>query len=79
MRGITSMKMIDFNNWTRLNNLNTPVPKPITDLPVNLHGLLSQLYFVYGLGRLAWFYHRLGEFVLYSFLNGENDYFYENN
>jgi hypothetical protein len=71
------MKMIDFNNWTRLNNLGTPVPKPITDLPVNLHGLLSQLYFVYSLGRLAWFYYRLRELVLYSFLNGGDDYFNE--
>jgi hypothetical protein len=73
------MKMIDFNDWTRLDKLGTPVPKPITDLPVNLHGLLSQLYFVYGLGRLAWFYYRLGELVLYSFLNGEDDYFDEDN
>lgn len=71
------MKMIDFNNWTRLNNLNTPVPKPITDLPVNLHGLLSQLYFVYGLGRLAWFYHRLGD-ELYNILD-KDDYFDEDN
>ena len=71
------MKMIDFNDWTQLNNLGTPVPKPITDLPVNLHGLLSQLYFVYGLGRLAWFYYRLEEFVIYSFINGEDDYFNE--
>jgi len=70
------MKMIDFNDWTRLDKLGTPVPKPITDLPVNLHGLLSQLYF-YDLGRLAWFYYRLGELVLYSFLNGEDDYFNE--
>jgi hypothetical protein len=45
------MKMIDFNNWTRLNNLGTPVPKPITDLPVNLHGLLSQSLFYFRLGR----------------------------
>ena len=72
------MKMIDFNDWTQLNNLGTPVPKPITDLPVNLHGLLSQLYFVYGLGRLAWFYYRLGGPVIYSFLNREDDYFNEN-
>ncbi len=72
------MKMIDFNNWVLLNDLDTPIPKPITDLPVNLHRLLSQLYFAYGLGKLAWFYYRLGELVLYSFLNGEDNYFNEN-
>ena len=74
---IISMKIINCNDWAPRNNLNIPIP--ITDPPVDLHGLLGKLYFVYGLGRLAWFYHRLGEFVLYSFLNGENDYFYENN
>jgi hypothetical protein len=37
------------------------------------------LYFAYGLGKLAWFYYRLGELVLYSFLNGEDDYFDEDN
>lgn len=70
------MKMIDFNNWTRLNNLNTPVPKPITDLPVNLHGLLIKVFFAYSPGRLV--YYRLIELVTYSFLNGEDDYFNEN-
>ena len=73
------MKMIDFNDWTQLNNLGTPVPKPITDLPVDLHGLLSEFYFAYSPGRLAWFYYRLVELVIYSFINGEDDYFDEDN
>lgn len=62
------MKMINCNNWTQRNRLNIPIPT--TDPPVDLQGLLGKLYFAYSPGRLAWFYYRLGEFVIYSFLNG---------
>jgi hypothetical protein len=72
---IISMKMID--NWAPRNKSNIPVPT--TDPPVDLHGLLSEFYFAYSPGRLAWFYYRLVELVIYSFLNREDDYFNENN
>ena len=64
--------MIDCNDWVLRNNLNIPIP--IADLPVDLH----ELFVVYSTGRLVWFYYRLGEFGIYSFLNGENNYFNEN-
>jgi hypothetical protein len=64
---IISMKMISCNNWAPCNQLNIPIP--ITDPPVDLQVLLSKLYFAYSPGRLAWFYYRLGEFVIYGFLN----------
>jgi hypothetical protein len=73
------MKMIDFNNWTPRNNLNTlvPIPIPITNLPVDLRRLLIKVFFAYSPGRLV--YYRLIELVTYSFLNREDDYFNENN
>ena len=49
----------------------------ISDLLVKLNDSL-ELYFAYSSGRLAWFYYRLGELVIYSFLNREDDYFNEN-
>ncbi len=70
------MKIINCNDWAPRNNLNTLVPIPITDLPVDLYRLLIKLYFAYSPGRL--FYYRLVELVIYSFLNRENDYFNEN-
>jgi hypothetical protein len=48
----------------------------ISDLLVKLNDSL-ELYFAYSPGRLAWFYYRLGGPVIYSFLNGEDDYFNE--
>jgi hypothetical protein len=69
------MKIINCNDWAPRNNLNTLVPIPITNLPVDLHRLLIKLYFVYSPGRL--FYYRLVELVTYSFLNREDYYFNE--
>ena len=46
-----SMKIINCNNWAPCNQLNIPIP--ITDLPVDLQGLLSTLYFAYSPGRLS--------------------------
>ena len=73
------MKIINCNNWAPRNALNIPIP--ITDPPVDLQGLLGKLYFAYSPGRLAWFYYRLGEFVIYHFLNETlslgGDYFNE--
>lgn len=75
-RTITSMKIINCNDWAPHNNLNTLVPIPITDLPADLYRLLIKLYFAYSPGRL--FYYRLVKLVIYSFLNKEDDYFNEN-
>jgi hypothetical protein len=65
------MKIIDCNGWTSRNIFNMPIP--ITDPPVDLQGLLV----AYSPGGLAWFYYRLLELVIYSFLNREDDYFNE--
>lgn len=56
------MKIINCNGWAPRNRLNIPIP--ITDPPIDLHELLGKLYFAYSPGRLAWFYYRLGEFVI---------------
>jgi hypothetical protein len=76
---IISMKIINCNDWAPRNHLNIPIP--ITDPPIDLQGLLGKLYFAYSPGRLAWFYYRLGEFVIYHFLNETlslgGDYFNE--
>ena len=64
------MKMIKRNNWAQRNRLNISIP--ITDSPIDLHELIA-----YSPGRLSWFYYRLGELVIYSFLNREDDYFNE--
>ena len=78
MMMIISMKIINCNNWSPCNNFNIPIP--ITDPPIDLQGLLGKLYF-YSPERLAWFYYRLGEFVIYGFLNEAlslgGDYFNE--
>jgi hypothetical protein len=62
------MKMINSNNWAPRNPLKLNIPIPITDPPVDLHGLLSKLYFTYSPGRLAWFYYRLGEYVIFYYI-----------
>jgi hypothetical protein len=67
------MKIINCNNWAPRNALNIPIP--ITDPPVDLRSL-TKLYFAYSSRNFV--YYRLGELVLYSFLNREDDYFNEN-
>jgi hypothetical protein len=52
------------------------MPISITDLPVDLDRSLTKLYFAYSPRNLV--YYRLGELVIYSFLNREDDYFNEN-
>ena len=66
MKTVISMKIINCNNWAPRNPLNIPIP--ITDPPVDLQGLLGKLYFAYSPGRLAWFYYRLGEFVIFYYI-----------
>ena len=66
-RTITSMRMI--NDWA------PRMPISINDLTVD-DRLLTKLYFAYSPRNLV--YYRLVDFVIYSFLNGEDDYFNEN-
>ena len=63
------MKMINCNGWALNNKLKTSmlIEPSVGDL---------QVYFACT-GRFVWFYYRLGELVLYSFLNREDDYFNE--
>jgi hypothetical protein len=60
------MKIID--DWAPC------MPISINDLLVDLRSL-TKLYFAYSPRNLV--YYRLGELVLYSFLNREDDYFNE--
>jgi hypothetical protein len=69
------MKMIDSNKWAPRHKLNLPmgVPIPITNPPVDHHGLFFKLYFAYSRG----FYYRLSA-VIYNTLH-EDNYFDEDN
>ena len=73
------LKEINPNYWAPYSEWAPPIP--ITNPPIDLQGLLGKLYFAYSPGRLAWFYYRLGEFVIYGFLNEAlslgGDYFNE--
>ena len=61
------MRMI--NDWA------PRMPISINDLTVD-DRLLTKLYFAYSPRRLV--YYRLVDFVIYNFLNREDDYFNEN-